>query len=158
MQRLAGAVSTTIAGHRALQAEHHQSPGPWLRTLAWEYAPNAWAVLDSSADRADLPTMRQLQATAAKLTGAPARSVTVPFTLGYVPAGYDVFAVGDHMTGSLDAVGGPRPCFRKGVELRRGPGVVWVCDGIVLIPVLYLDDFGVRPDGGWASAQPDHPF
>ncbi len=53
---------------------------------------------------------------------------------------------------------GPRPCFRKGVELRRGPGVVWVCDGIVLIPVLYLDDFGVRPDGGWASAQPDHPF
>lgn len=106
VQRLAGATSTTVAGHRALKAEHHQSFGPWLRTLAWEYAPNAWAVLDSNADRADLPTMRQLEATAAAMTGAAARPVTVPFRLSYVPAGYDVFAVGDHMTGSLDAVGG----------------------------------------------------
>ena len=119
VQRLTGAVSTTIAGHRALSAEHHQSPGPWFKTLAWEYAPNAWAVLDSSADRADLPTMRQLEATVAKLTGAPARPVTVPFTMGYVPAGYDVFVVGDHMTGSLDAVGGPSPNQYSGLFFAK---------------------------------------
>jgi hypothetical protein len=107
VQRLAGATSTTVSGHRALKVEHHESFGPWLRTLAWEYAPEAWAVLDSNADRADLPTMQQLEATAAALSGAAARPVTVPFRLSYVPAGYDVFAVGDHMTGSLDAVGGP---------------------------------------------------
>ena len=29
-----------------------------------------------------------------------------------------------------------------------------MCAGIVRIPVLYLDDFGVRPDGGWATPQP----
>ncbi|MFF5297185.1 hypothetical protein [Paractinoplanes globisporus] len=119
VQRLAGATSTTVAGHRALKVEHHQSPGPWLRTLAWEYAPNAWAVLDSSADRADLPTMRQLESTAAALTGAAARPVTVPFRLSYVPAGYDVFAVGDHMTGSLDAVGGPSTTQYSGVFFAK---------------------------------------
>ncbi|WP_433366576.1 hypothetical protein ACQPZX_37985 [Actinoplanes sp. CA-142083] len=118
-QRLAGATSTTVAGHRALKMEHHQSGGPWLRTLAWEYAPNAWAVLDSSADRADLPSMRQLEATAAALTGSAARPVTVPFRLSYVPAGYDVFAVGDHMTGSLDAVGGPSATEYSGVFFAK---------------------------------------
>ena len=107
VQRLTGATSATVAGHPALKVEHHESFGPWLRTLAWEYAPNAWAVLDSNADEADRPTMRQLEATAAGLTGSAARPVKVPFRLSYVPAGYEVFAVGDHMTGSLDAVGGP---------------------------------------------------
>ena len=119
VQRLAGATSTTVAGHRALKAEHHQSRGPWLRTLAWQYAANAWAVLDSNADRADLPTMRQLEATAAALTGAAARPVTVPFRLSYVPAGYDVFAVGDHMTGSLDAVGGPSATQYSGLFFAK---------------------------------------
>lgn len=119
VQRLAGATSTTVAGQRALKAEHHQSRGPWLRTLAWQYAANAWAVLDSSADRADLPTMRQLEATAAALTGAAARPVTVPFRLSYVPAGYDVFAVGDHMTGSLDAVGGPSATEYSGLFFAK---------------------------------------
>ncbi|WP_203725798.1 hypothetical protein [Paractinoplanes durhamensis] len=119
VQRLAGTTSTTVAGHRALKAEHHQGFGPWLRTLAWEYAPNAWAVLDSSADRADLPTMGQLEATAAALTGAAARPATVPFRLSYVPAGYDVFAVGDHMTGSLDAVGGPSATEYSGLIFAR---------------------------------------
>jgi hypothetical protein len=107
VQQLTGATVTKVAGHRALKAEHHEDSGPWLRTLAWEYAPNAWAVLDSNADEADRPTMAQLEATAAALTGATARPVTVPYRLSYVPPGYDVFAVGDHMTGSLDAVGGP---------------------------------------------------
>lgn len=119
VQRLAGATSTTVAGHRALKVEHHQSRGPWLRTLAWQYAANAWAVLDSNADRADLPTMRQLEATAAALTGAAARPVTVPFRLSYVPAGYDVFAVGDHMTGSLDAVGGPSATQYSGLFFAK---------------------------------------
>jgi hypothetical protein len=119
VQRLAGATSTTVAGHRALKVEHHESFGPWLRTLAWEYAPSAWAVLDSNADRADLPTMRQLEATAAALTGAAARPVTVPFRLSYVPAGYDVFAVGDHMTGSLDAVGGPSATQYSGLFFAK---------------------------------------
>ena len=119
VQRLAGATSTTVAGHRALKVEHHQSRGPWLRTLAWQYAANAWAVLDSNADRADLPTMRQLEATAAALTGAAARPVTVPFRLSYVPAGYDVFAVGDHMTGSLDAVGGPSATEYSGLFFAK---------------------------------------
>lgn len=119
VQRLTGATSTTVAGHRALKAEHHEDFGPWLRTLAWEYAPNAWAVLDSNADRADLPTMRQLEATAAALTGTAARPVRVPFRLGYVPAGYDVFAVGDHMTGSLDAVGGPSTTQYSGLFFAR---------------------------------------
>ena len=119
VQRLAGATSTTVAGHRALKVEHHQSRGPWLRTLAWQYATNAWAVLDSSADQADLPTMRQLEATAAALTGAAARPVTVPFRLSYVPAGYDVFAVGDHMTGSLDAVGGPSATQYSGLFFAK---------------------------------------
>jgi hypothetical protein len=119
VQRLAGAASTTVAGHRALKVEHHRSPGPWFRTLAWEYAPNGWAVLDSSADRADLPTMQQLEATAAALTGTAARPVTVPYTLSYVPKGYDVFAVGDHMTGSLDAVGGPSASQYSGLMFAK---------------------------------------
>jgi hypothetical protein len=119
VQRLSGAASTTVAGHRALKMEHHQSPGPWLRTLVWQYAPNAWAVLDSNADRADLPTMQQLEATAAALTGAAARPVTVPFRLSYVPKGYDVFAVGDHMTGSLDAVGGPSASDYSGLMFAK---------------------------------------
>ena len=119
VQRLAGAASTTVAGQRALKMEHHQGVGPWLRTLVWQYAPNAWAVLDSSADRSDLPTMRQLEATAAALTGAAARPATVPFTLSYVPKGYDVFAVGDHMTGSLDAVGGPSATAYSGLMFAK---------------------------------------
>jgi hypothetical protein len=118
-QRLAGAASTTVAGHRALKVEHHRGFGPWLRTLVWQYAPNAWAVLDSSADRADLPTMEQLEATAAALTGAAARPVTVPFRLSYVPQGYDVFAVGDHITGSLDAVGGPSATQYSGLMFAK---------------------------------------
>lgn len=118
-QRLAGAASTKVAGHRALKVEHHQSFGPWLKTLVWQYAPNAWAVLDSNADRADLPTMQQLEATAAALSGAAARPVTVPFTLSYVPEGYDVFAVGDHMTGSLDAVGGPSATQYSGLFFAK---------------------------------------
>jgi hypothetical protein len=119
VRRLAGATSTTVGGRPALKMEHHQSGGPWLRTLAWEYAPKAWAVIDSNADRADLPTMRQLEATAAALTGAAARPVTVPFRLSYVPAGYEVFAVGDHITGSLDAVGGPSATEYIGVMFAK---------------------------------------
>jgi hypothetical protein len=108
-----------VAGHRALRAERHRGNAPYFKTLAWEYASNAWAVLDSSADRADLPTMRQLEATAAALTGTAARPVTVPFRLSHVPAGYEVFAVGDHMTGSLDAVGGPSADQYSGVLFAR---------------------------------------
>lgn len=119
VQRLTGATPAMVAGHRALRAEHHEDFGPWLRTLAWEYAPNAWAVLDSNADRPDLPTMRQLEATAAALTGTAARPVKVPFRLSYVPAGYDLFAVGDHMTGSLDAVGGPSTTQYSGLFFAR---------------------------------------
>jgi hypothetical protein len=119
VHRLTGTTSTTVAGHPALKVERHPSLGPWFRKLAWQYAPNAWAVLESDADRPDLLTMQQLEATAAALTGAAARPATVPFTLSYVPPGYDVFAVGDHMTGSLDAVGGPSATQYSGLFFAK---------------------------------------
>lgn len=108
-----------MAGQRALKIERQIGHGPSQKTLAWEYVPNAWAVLESIAEKADLPTMQQLEATAGGLTGAAARPATAPFTLGYVPAGYQLFAVGEHTTGSLNGFGGTSDTEHSGVLFAR---------------------------------------
>ncbi|MEU4423625.1 hypothetical protein AB0F81_23605 [Actinoplanes sp. NPDC024001] len=117
-QKLGGA-NSTVAGHRALKSERQIGHGPSQKTLAWEYAPNAWAVLESIAEQADLPTMQQLEATAGGLTGAAARPAKAPFTLSYIPAGYQLFAVGEQTTGSLDGFGGTSDTEHSGVLFAK---------------------------------------
>lgn len=88
-----GAKKVTVAGRPAL---HRIDSVPALRhTLAWEYADGAWAALYAiSPDRTN-PPLKDLQAVAAGLKpAATATTATVPFTLSYVPNGYQPAEVG----------------------------------------------------------------
>jgi hypothetical protein len=63
--------------------------------VAWPYAPNAWAIVRSSADSPTAGlTPATVQQLASNLTLGPPAPVKLPFRLGYVPPGLSLEAAG----------------------------------------------------------------
>ncbi|MFV2017307.1 hypothetical protein [Micromonospora sp. LOL_023] len=96
--------SVTVAGRPGLEV--NSSGGAWAakRTLAWEYAENAWAVLDSMSSEPSLPSAGDLRELAAGWRPTPPTTAKVPFTMAYLPAGYSLDEVSMHAMTGLNGI------------------------------------------------------
>jgi hypothetical protein len=105
--RLRGGQSVTIAGRPGLELD---GSGAWasMRTLGWQYAPNAWAVITAYSSYVDNPSAADLRQVAAGLRPAAPAEATVPIKLGYVPSGYHLDEVAMHAMAGLNGIAAAR--------------------------------------------------
>jgi hypothetical protein len=104
----------TVAGHKTVQAnlpiglDPKNDVIPGNKLLAWEYTDNAWAVVTSiSGDEAD-PSFDDLTDLIAGLKPSTPRPATLPFTVGYVPDGYQPLQTGTHALSGLSGIADAR--------------------------------------------------
>ncbi|GIF71601.1 hypothetical protein [Asanoa siamensis] len=120
--RLPGATTVDVGGRRGLEAT---APNPGgmaiVRTLAWEYADGAWAVIDANSSEAEDPSAAELRALAAGLRGTAPRPAKVPVTLGHVPDGYRLDEVAMHAMTGLNGIASARDGDHAGLLFSR-PG------------------------------------
>jgi hypothetical protein len=102
-----GAQWLKVDGHQAIQATGGPG-GTYHRVLGWQYADNAWAVVDSFGNDTNDPSATQLQALVGGLTASKAAPATLPFTMSYVPAGYQAVEIGSHATSGLNGIASAR--------------------------------------------------
>jgi hypothetical protein len=102
--------SLTVAGHKAVQAnlpvglDPKNAIDPSNKLLAWEYTDNAWAVVTSvSGDEAD-PSFTDLTDLVTGLKPSTPQPAKLPFTVGYVPSGYEPVQTGTHAMAGLDGI------------------------------------------------------
>jgi hypothetical protein len=76
-----------VNGHRGYFADLSEPLGVTGYSIAWEYAPGAWAVVGSSQE---LPEVRQPELVFARAVRFGVRPLQVPFRLGYLPPGLAV--------------------------------------------------------------------
>ncbi|GAA2541404.1 hypothetical protein GCM10010435_06090 [Winogradskya consettensis] len=90
--------STKVAGRPALGQDWTfkspvQADKQWLRAaLAWQYADNSWATFLPNYGKKDI-SRADVVKVAAGLTTAAKRELKVPYTLSYVPEGWQTVAV-----------------------------------------------------------------
>jgi hypothetical protein len=100
---------TTIDGYPAVEAG---TPAGALEEthliLAWEYADNAWASVDSFSNSGTDPSLDSMAALVKGLKPAKQMPVTVPFRMSYVPAGYSLVETGTHATSGLNGIASAR--------------------------------------------------
>ncbi|MGW0501347.1 hypothetical protein [Micromonospora sp. NPDC003241] len=88
---IVGGTSSTIAGRQAVES----TVEPAGRQLAWEYADDAWAVVTAYTGTPE-PSIADLSALVTALKPSPAVPATLPFRVGYLPAGHTPVEVGTH--------------------------------------------------------------
>lgn len=106
--KLAGAKQVTVAGHPGLEASGSGSGMAVVRTLAWQYTANAWAVITASSTEANSPSAADLRQLAAGLPAAAPTPAKVPLTMGYVPSGYHLDEVAMHAMTGLNGIAAAR--------------------------------------------------
>ncbi|WP_204004240.1 hypothetical protein [Virgisporangium aurantiacum] len=106
--KLAGAQPVTIGGRPGLEVTDTTGNWPMTRTLAWQHADNAWAVLSVRSDDTTYPSADDLRRLAAGLRTEARTPAKVPVKLGYVPAGYGLTEVGVHATTGLNGISSAR--------------------------------------------------
>lgn len=117
--------SLTVAGHKAVEAtltvalDPNNATAPGNKELAWEYGDNAWAVVTSiSSDAAD-PSFADLTALVTGLTPGTPTPAKVPFTVGYVPTGYQLVQTGTHAQPGLAGIAAAREGDYGGATFAR---------------------------------------
>ncbi|MEV6492946.1 hypothetical protein AB0M20_30635, partial [Actinoplanes sp. NPDC051633] len=109
-----GGRSLTVDGHKAVRAtlptglDPENAPDPGNKLFAWEYAANAWAVVTSISNDAEDPSFEGLSELVAGLKPSAPRPATLPFTVGYVPSGYEPLQIGRHAMPGLDGIASAR--------------------------------------------------
>ena len=106
--KLAGAQPVTVGGRPALEVTDTAGNWPMIRTLAWQYLDNAWAVILSRSDDANYPSADDLRQLAAGLRTDVRTQAKLPVKLGYVPAGYGLSEVGVHATTGPNGIASAR--------------------------------------------------
>jgi hypothetical protein len=106
--KLAGATKLTVDGKEAYQAGGPGNGGMTRRTLAWAYDSDAWAVLETHSNSEKDPSDAELQKIVAGLKPAKATPAKLPFTLDYVPAGYQPVELGSHAMSGLNGIAAAR--------------------------------------------------
>ncbi|GID26072.1 hypothetical protein [Paractinoplanes brasiliensis] len=102
--------NTTVGGRQAVQAtlpvglEAGSPTDPANKLLAWEYTANAWATVTSISSRAESPSFADLNALVGGLKPSKPTPATLPFTVGYVPAGYQPVQTGTHALPGLNGI------------------------------------------------------
>ncbi|MEU4559433.1 hypothetical protein AB0F72_13690 [Actinoplanes sp. NPDC023936] len=103
--KLGGAKQLTVDGHRAWQFTGKGGTDDITRrVLAWEYTEGGWAVLESHSNSAADPTDADLRQVVAGLEPSPATAATLPFRMGYVPAGYQAVELGSGALPGLEGI------------------------------------------------------
>ncbi|MFF0374388.1 hypothetical protein [Actinoplanes missouriensis] len=107
--KLSGAKQLTVDGKKAYQTFGPGHGGMAQRALAWEYADNAYAVLETHSNGDDDPSAEEMQkiVSGLKPSAKPAKA-TLPFTLDYVPAGYQPVELGVHAMSGLNGIAAAR--------------------------------------------------
>lgn len=104
----------TVAGRRAVQAtlpfgrDPRQAITRSNKELAWEYTDNAWATVTSISGSADDPSFAELGALVTGLKPVTPRPAVLPFTVGYLPSGYQPVQTGTHAMPGLDGIAAAR--------------------------------------------------
>ena len=119
-----GGKSLTVAGHKAVQAnlpagldpKHEILPGN--KELAWEYTNNAWAVVTSISDAND-PSFEDLAALVPGLKPSTPQPAKLPFTVGYLPSGYQPVQIGTHAMPGLSGISTAREGDYGGATFAR---------------------------------------
>lgn len=107
--KLVGAKQVTVAGHSGLETSEPGLGGTAIiRTLAWQYTANAWAVISANSTEADKPSAADLRQLAAGLPAAAPTTAKVPLTMGYVPSGYRLDEVAMHAMTGLNGIAAAR--------------------------------------------------
>ncbi|MDY7091183.1 MAG: hypothetical protein SYR96_39655, partial [Actinomycetota bacterium] len=102
--------NTTVGGRQAVQAtlpvglEAGNPTDPANKLLAWEYTANAWATVTSVSSRAESPSFADLNALVGGLKPSKPTPAALPFTVGYVPAGYQPVQTGTHALPGLNGI------------------------------------------------------
>jgi len=103
--KVVGGHRTVVDGHVAVEAT---GPGETLdithSTLAWEYAGNVWAAVDTFSNSSTDPSIQNLEVLVAGLQGATPTPETVPFSMSYVPAGYKLVEASTHSMPGLNGI------------------------------------------------------
>ncbi len=104
-----GGHRTTIGGHEALEAS---GPGETAdithQTLAWKYAGDVWAVVETFSNSSTDPSAQDLRQLVNGLRPSTPAAVTVPFSMSYVPAGYTLVETGTHAMPGLNGIAAAR--------------------------------------------------
>ncbi|QLQ39087.1 hypothetical protein [Micromonospora robiginosa] len=122
---IAGGRNVTVAGHRAVQATLPVGLDPdnpvdeGNKLLAWEYADNAWAAVTSFSSDAATPSFQDLGGLVGGLKPSRPTPARVPFTVGYVPAGYLPLQTGTHAMPGLSGVATARAGDYGGATYTR---------------------------------------
>ena len=107
--KLAGAKQVAIAGRPGLEASGPgRNDAMVIRTLAWQYTANAWAVITANSTDADNPSAADLRQLAAGLPATAPTPAKVPLTMGYVPSGYHLDEVAMHAMTGLNGIASAR--------------------------------------------------
>ncbi|WP_327010765.1 hypothetical protein OHA72_27915 [Dactylosporangium sp. NBC_01737] len=106
--KLAGAQQVTVGGRPGLEVNDQEHGWAARRTLAWQYATDAWAVLRASSDDAAFPSAKDLRDLAAGLPGITPAPAKLPVKLSYVPAGYHLAEVSVHAMPGLNGIASAR--------------------------------------------------
>jgi hypothetical protein len=117
--------SLTVAGHKAVQAtlpaglDPENAIVPGNKALAWEYTDNAWAVVTSISSDAEDPSFTDLSELVTGLKPSAPEPATVPFKVGYVPAGYQPVQIGTHALPGLNGIANARGGDYGGATFAR---------------------------------------
>jgi hypothetical protein len=115
----------SVAGHQAVQAtlpvglDPKNAADPGNKLFAWEYTDNAWAVVTSVSSSPGDPSFADLGALVTGLKPGTPAPAQLPFTVGYVPAGYQPVQTGTHALPGLDGIAGAREGDYGGATFAR---------------------------------------
>lgn len=95
----------TVEGHQArIFAGSPGTKADGHRILAWEYSANAWAVADIRSEQSKDPSNSDMKELVRGLRPTASIEATVPFTVGYVPAGYRAVELGSHAMSGMNGI------------------------------------------------------
>jgi hypothetical protein len=107
--KLANAQKVTVGnGQPGLETTVTGGPWPMVRTLAWQYAENSWAVIESRSSQPDYPSAGDLRQLAAGLRTEARTPAKLPIALAYIPAGYALNEVGVTAMPGMDGIASAR--------------------------------------------------
>ncbi|MCA2217346.1 serine/threonine-protein kinase [Jidongwangia harbinensis] len=125
-EAVAGGERTTVAGRPALQrtvVRDGSSPNGTQtdRFLAWQYADQRWATVQSHYALENNPAPRDLRALAERLKPDRAAPAKVPLRMTYVPPGYRPVQVGSRAWASLNGIASADDDNYGGVVFAKSP-------------------------------------
>ncbi|WP_422738072.1 hypothetical protein ACN263_01680 [Micromonospora sp. WMMD729] len=120
-----GGTNVSVAGRKAVRAtlpvglDPRNEADTRNKLFAWEYADNAWAAVTSISTDAATPTFEDLGGLVEGLKPSTPKPALVPFTVGYVPAGYAPLQIGTHAMPGLSGIAAARAGDYGGATYTR---------------------------------------